>query len=192
MSRKKAKRPMGSDTPKVKKAKKRTPKAPVYSQVAKCIPELLTGRVLAIDPSIGSGSSMPGYSVFEAGELIDWGTLEIESVNESAAHRLRELGHILRSEFRNIDVLVIEDVPPVRGGVGRSKWAMIGAAKSVASLMKGVGAAISNVEWKHIVEIHPRTWQARVEGGWKRSAKSDAEDSKQIGLAAIEIAKELM
>ena len=151
-------------------------------EIQGCYAEILNGRILCIDPSVGSGSSMPGYAIYEKGEKVDSGIIEVEAVKKHVGFRLQEIGKCLREEFGEFDVLVIEDIPPFRAGKGIRH----GARKSHVSLLKSVGCIFGAAQFKHLVNIHPRTWQK-----WKDDdyTKSDHADAVYIGIAALGMAK---
>ncbi len=168
-----------------RKKRKRIPK--VYTQVASARNELLTGRVLVIDPSIGSNSSMPGYAIFENSKMLEKGILQIETMKRkgTVVPRLRELSHILRTEFDEMyDVLVIEDVPSV--------WSRAGGHKAVIPLMKAMGCIIGNVQSKYVVEITPMSWTSRVSKieveKQMKYIKGDDTDAEWIGYVVMQMA----
>ena len=158
-------------------------KSKAVEDVTKCYEEILTGTILCVDPSSGSGSSMPGYALYEAGELQEHGIVDILKVGQKVQNRLRELAISFRDDFDKVDVLVIEDIPPIHGG-GRGRFGS--QMKSHASLLKSVGCIIGAVDSDHVVSIHPRVWQK-----WKDEnyVKSDHADATYIGIAAIEMSK---
>ncbi len=167
-----------------KKRKKKIPK--VYTQIATAR-ESLAGRVLVIDPSIGSNSSMPGYAIFENKVMLEKGILQIETMKRkgTVVPRLRELSKILREEFAEVfDVLVIEDVPSV--------WSRAGGHKAVIPLMKAMGCIIGNVQSKYVVEITPMSWTSRVSKieieKQMKYIKGDDTDAEWIGYVVMQMA----
>lgn len=166
------------------------PDTKLYRAVRRCAPPLVHGRVLAIDPSVGSSSSQPGYAIYLAGRLLEYGTIEIPPT-DSTHRRLYELGRSLREDFaeQQFDVLVVEDIPHaryeatgIRGIKGRSLETQI-------PLHRAVGAVLSNVAAEHCVAVTPITWRAFAP---KDYVKSDAGDAVCIGHAAIAYAREIL
>lgn len=151
-------------------------------EIEKCYILILEGRILCIDPSVGSASSMPGYAIYENQKLIDKGTIDIDvkTTKKHVGFRLQELGKSLREEFKTVDVLVIEDIPPFRAG------GTYGANKAHVSLLKSVGCIFGSAQFEHLVNIHPRTWQKWRDENY---AKTDDKDAEYIGIAAIGMAK---
>lgn len=150
--------------------------------IEKCWKQILEGKILCIDPSSGSHSSMPGYALYDNCELKESGIIEIDSINETLPIRLRELAVCLQNDFGRYDVLVIEAIPPIHGGGRRFN----SHAKTHASLLKSCGTILGAVDRAHTVSLHPRTWQK-----WKDDnyVKSDQADAEYIGVAAIAMAK---
>lgn len=136
------------------------------------------GKVLVIDPSSGSQSSLPGYALFEKGELKEVGVLEL-NIGRELGQRLKQLSDSLR-EFGEVDVLVIEDIPVRSFGKG---------ARPHASLLKAVGCVMGSVSYKHLVEVSPSTWKAylkRNEGKFLNYMKSDDWDALIMGYCSLD------
>lgn len=164
-----------------------TSSLPKYKQAIKsCHSCILEGRLLAIDPSTGSKSSMPGFAVFEKGILKESGTIEVDYTG-NRAERLFEINRTLREEFETPDVVVCEDVKNrtffnKKGGFRMS-------TSSMASLQRSIGAIIAAHPVKCLIEIPNNSWQAHTFPGY---IKSDENDAISIGLCAINIAKEFI
>ncbi len=158
-------------------------KSKAVDDVMKCYETILTGTLLCVDPSSGSESSMPGYALYDNGVMTEKGIVEVLSKGSKVQNRLKELADCFREDFDAVDVLVIEDIPPIHGGARRGFG---GRMKSHASLLKSVGAIIGAVKATHIVSINPRVWQK-----WKDEnyVKSDDVDAQYMGIAAIEMSK---
>lgn len=168
----------------------------VRKKVAPIADLILSGDVLAIDPSIISSSSNPGWALYKEGELHSSGTITGIDPRRSVEDRLQFLGKYCREEFDEPDVLVIEHINPGRGPQGR---AMIPTIRST-------GAIIGSFECEHVISIVPLSWQSMVlkyinlEGHteyekykhYKETIKSDEEDAKWIGRTIIELAKEVL
>lgn len=156
------------------------PKLPKYKQMIKdCQDCLLTGKLLAIDPSTGSRSSMPGYAVFNKGELIESGIIEVDLAG-NRAEKLYEINRTLREEFDGpFDVVAVESA-----GYFVNKM----SATSVLSLQRAIGAIIAAHPVKCLIEVPSNSWQKYVFPGY---VKGDENDAICIGLCVIAIAKEL-
>ena len=162
----------------------------VRKKVYPVVEEILTGTVLAIDPSCISYSSVPGWALYKEGELHSSGTISTISPALSLERRIQLLGKYCREEFEEPDVLAIEHI-----SMGRA---------SMVSTIKAVGAILGNFETEHVISISPLAWQAYIEKKiplgegseyikykhYKEMHKSDEKDAQMIGLAIVEIAKE--
>ncbi len=159
---------------------KKLGKSKAVEYIEKCAHDIQDGVMLCIDPSVGSSSSMPGYAIYENSALVDAGILEITSAGQQVPYRLRELSEILRTEFKGPwDVVVIEDIPPMRGGPFAN-------VKGHASLLKSCGAIIAATSSPHIVEMHPTVWRRYIDDEY---VKSDHMDAIYIGKAALGMAQ---
>ena len=140
---------------------------------------LLRGTVLAIDPSIGSNSSMPGWAIYSQGNLIDSGIIEIVPKQEVPI-RLQILSRKVRQLelMYKPDILVYEDIPSQRHGGGN--------ANAHASLLKALGAILSVEGPAAHIGLHPQTWKRLARDGY---TKGDEEDAIEMGWIAIDIAK---
>lgn len=147
-----------------------------YTQIEKCTRQIREGQVVSIDPSIGSTSSMPGWAIYRAGALIDSGTFEINA-NHSVPDRLRALHSHMRKLYNTYtpDVLVYEDIPPLRQGGGN--------AASHASLLKALGAILCIPGPDHYVGIQPISWKKMVREEYR---KGDEADAVEMGWIVIQ------
>lgn len=145
--------------------------------------EIMTGTLLAIDPSCISGSSLPGWALFEGGELSSSGIIEAEAKMRRAplVERIQYLGKIIREEFDEPDVLVIEKLQSSR-------------TRILSSTMEARGAIIGNFECPNVIEIDPSAWRAytgikyRDQGGneyYTENLKTDARDAEEMGLCIV-------
>ena len=150
----------------------------IWKNCRKYSEEILGGKLLAVDPSCGSQSSMPGYAIFEAGELKDSGIIEIPGIHRELPYRLQDLGQCLRNDFEVPDVLAVEQIPPKRYGGG--------GATGHASLLKSVGTILGNVITPRVIMVRPQWWHALVPDDYE---KSDEGDARSIGEAVIHVAK---
>lgn len=154
---------------------------------------VLEGSMLAIDPSCVSSSSVPGWAWYVNGELESSGEIDTIPVRLPLERRLQLLGKYCREHFEEPDILVIEHI-----GVG-------GKAK-MESLIRATGTIIGSFECEHVISISPLAWQAYIQkkiplGGdneyikyreYKEKHKSDSKDAEMMGLAVVEITKEIV
>ena len=143
---------------------------------------ILSGRVLAIDPSSGSKESQPGYALFEGGKFVDSGVIRIQH-RQSLQHRLFSLREALQKDFASEkpDVLVVENIAPFIASPGRGTF---GASKSVLSLHKAVGVTISCFDCP-LVEVAPISWRKYIPENY---LKSDECDAIMMALCVLKIA----
>lgn len=134
--------------------------------------KLLNGRVIAIDPASGS-TSMPGWALFEAGELIAMGTIKINS-KLPIQGRLNTMFFALSQGVGHPppDVLVMEEI---RGSMAH------------AFLFWACGTIAAAFSESDLLELPISFWKAVIPEGYE---KADDTDAAYIGLAAIELAKE--
>jgi hypothetical protein len=152
-----------------------------YAEIRNASEKLLSGVVLCIDPSIGSHSSMPGYAVYQAGELHQSGTITIDP-DGTQWGRLQALArkvHQIILTFQP-DVLIYEKVPVSAHG-GRSQV-------SHASLLMAVGAILSVPGPDHYVGMMPVSWKPLARESY---IKSDEADAVEIGWVTIEEARKI-
>lgn len=152
------------------------------SQIAGKIEEysrlILSGRVVCIDPSAGSGSSMPGYAIYEAGKLIESGLIQIDTTLPLHL-RLHELGRTLREEFPAPDILVVEYIGGYAFGPLRYN------INAYHSLIKSAGVVVSSFCVDKIIEVPPNVWKKYVDEDY---VKSDEADAIYIGSYVIRAA----
>jgi hypothetical protein len=142
--------------------------------IGRCKGKVLTGTLLAIDPSIGSGSSMPGWALFQGGVLMESGIIQLPPFG--AKHqRLRRILEVLQNEFEEPDIFAIEHISP-----STTRWN--------TSLIMARAVMLAAQKWKVVLHVAPRTWRARCP---KDYTKTDEGDAIQIGRACIQIAQEL-
>lgn len=151
----------------------------VYAEILDGANLFVNGKVLAVDPSMGSHSSMPGWALYDAGELVTSGILNINP-DGAKWERLQQVYRQLRSlsiEFQ-IDACVYENVP-VSAHAGRSQV-------SHASLLMAVGVTMAAVVARVFVGIPPIVWKCRASEDY---VKSDEQDAIQMGRIVIEMAQ---
>ena len=165
--------------------KKRPKQAKYRFQINRCLNSLVSGTVLAVDPSSGSQSSLPGYALFKEGRLVESGVIELK-IGRELPRRLSQLADTLLNEFEEADVLVIEDIPTRSHGRHGSAH---------ASLLKAVGCILGAAKYKQFVEISPSAWKAylrRNEDKFPDYGKSDDWDAIVLGYMAIDVATEML
>jgi len=153
-----------------------------YIQIEENQKAIREGVFVSIDPSIGSSSSMPGYAVYRAGELVESGTFVIAHRGVHIADRLRSLHNHVRKLYAKYDpdVLVYEDIPASRHG---------GSAGSQASLLKAVGAILAVPGTTGHVGIYPVSWKSEARDTYVK--KGDEADAIEIGYVALTVAKRI-
>lgn len=153
-----------------------------YKDIRKNLRLLLEGVVVAIDPSIGSNSSMPGWAVSRAGKRVASGVFEIDP-GASVGKRLQSLSNHLRKLYNRYDpdLVVYEDIAPRRYGGG--------SAHAHSSLLKSVGAILSVAGPTEHIGLRPTIWTR-----YKRSTyvKGDEADAIEILYVALETAREIV
>jgi len=160
--------------------KRKQAKVPRYMKaIVDCADCILNGTLLAIDPSTGSKSSMPGFAVFEKGILIESGIIQVD-LKGNRAQKLYQINHTLRTDFGAPDVVAVESA-----GYFISKM----NPASIISLQRAIGAVIAAWPVKCLVEVPSNVWQRYQFKGY---IKGDEADSICIGLTVIAKAKEVL
>lgn len=153
-------------------------KSQVYGQIAENLKGLTEGVVLSIDPSCGSSNSMPGWAVYKRGTLTPYVSGRIElPLGRSLPDRLRFLSRSLTKLYiqHNPDVLVYEEIPAQRHGMGN--------ANAHSSLLKALGAILCTPGPEGFVGIHPISWKALKS---EEYVKGDEADAVEMGRIVIE------
>lgn len=130
---------------------------------------ILTGTLLAIDPSSGSAKSDAGFALYRKGELVKSGTIVVNK-KANIFKRLIDLYNFVRCEFPDIDVMAIEKI---RG-------------RSHTYLRWSVGVTIVAARHAAVIEVPTVTWKKYA---GKDYEKSDEQDAIGIGKATIAIAR---
>jgi hypothetical protein len=152
---------------------------------------VLSGSLLAIDPSCVSSSSNPGWALYIGGELDSSGEIDSIHPRQTLERRLQLLGKVIREEFDEPDVFAIEHI-------------QMGGRINMQSTIRATGAIIGNIECENVISISPLAWQAFIQKRihlngkndvmkykeYKALHKSDKLDAEMIGLAIIELSKE--
>jgi len=150
----------------------------LYGQVKEAWELILNGTFLSIDPSIGSTASMPGYALFEQGNLVESGIIQV-SISNKKNIRLYNIAKSFREGFRKPDVIAIENIPPIKFKGGMNGWSLV-------SLQRSIGAILSVFDAPYI-EVAPIAWQKYKFDGY---SKSDEEDAICIGLCVLAAARD--
>lgn len=151
----------------------------VYSEFVEHHGLVLRGVLLCIDPSIGSNSSMPGWAVYDAGLLIESGTIAINP-SGSVPERLQVLNRKMRGLISqwDPDILIYEEIPAQRYGGGN--------ANAHASLLKALGATLAVAGPRAWLGLHPLTWKRLARSSY---VKSDEADAIELGYVALIISR---
>jgi len=128
------------------------------------------GRILSIDPALGTGESMPGYAVYKSSKLDESGSLFYDA--ETAAEGLRALRKFL-CEIGPVDVLVVEEL---RGNMVHPHLHWV------------VGVIVEAVEAKLVLECPIALWK-RLAKEDPHYSKSDEEDAKKFAETIIKLAE---
>jgi hypothetical protein len=156
----------------------------LYKSVSQHVEAVLGGRMLVLDPSIGSDSSQPGYAIREAGQLTDSGVIDMPRY-EDRSRRLWYLRQTLQQQFtEKFDVVVIEDIPTHRFSRGRG-GRVFANAKAQIPLHKAV-AVIESCFSCPVIFIAPVTWHSFAPLDY---IKSDESDAIVMSHAVVEVAK---
>ncbi len=166
----------------IKKKKSASKLTALDKSVQENINALISGVILAIDPSSGSAASQPGYALYAGTSLKDSGLVRIRS-GDHISNRLHRLSRTLRDEFSKPDLLVTENIPPFMGDGPGAAF----ATRNVISLHQSVGVIMS--VWDvPVVLVSPRSWRSLVPDNY---LKSDENDAIMIGWTAVQKAREL-
>ena len=161
--------------PRRKRKAARTPKYKL--QIQECNGCVIDGTLLAIDPSTGSESSLPGYAVFKAGQLVESGTITLD-ITLNRAQKLYEINRTIREDFGEykFDAIAVEDIGYFMGKMN---------AKAVVSLQRAVGAIVAAYPTECLIEVPSNAWQKHKYKGY---VKGDEADAICIGLCVINTA----
>lgn len=152
-----------------------------YTEIRNAAHELQHGIVLAVDPSIGSQSSMPGWAVYSGGELVHSGVVAIDS-GSSTPLRLQRLNYSIRKLVaeHQPDVMVYEAITdvPYKGF----------SARGHAPLQKALGAILSISGPSKYVGLFAISWTRMARETYR---KGDENDAVEMGWVAIAEAKRI-
>lgn len=133
--------------------------------------KILTGKLLAVDPASGK-SSCPGYAVYEKGQLLESGVIDIPQGDTT--ERLANLHECMAREFKGIDVLVIEKL---RGRMVHT------------TLTWAAGVTVAAINAPVLVECPISFWKALAVTR-KAYVKADDADAELMGDTVIMLARE--
>lgn len=137
------------------------------------------GTVLAVDPSIGSASSMPGYAIAVDGVMVDSGILTINP-REPHNKRLAGIQAQLRKLTPNPNVLICEAIAPMLS---------VGGA-NVIQLHWAVGAIQATFPDAGVLLIPNQTWKKYLRGvKLDNYIKCDETDALALLLTYFHLAK---
>lgn len=139
----------------------------IAQRIAELRETILTGTLLAVDPSTGSSSSLPGYALYEKGILVESGVIRVD-VAAAKNKRLFEIRRTLQEDFEVPDVLVIEHISAIAFGALKYN------AEAFVGLHRGVGAILSAFNLDTVIEVPPSVWKRKVDEGYTKSDESDA------------------
>jgi hypothetical protein len=145
--------------------------APFYLKVRQNAERIRTGTVLAIDPSSG-GSSLPGFAVFRAGELLTSGEISFPK-KQDVYTRIQRLYDEIR-KLAEPDVLAIEEI---RGANFSHQYLRWSVGVSIAAGRAPVTVEVPIVAWKAVAKADEQYF------------KGNAQDSEKIGEAIILLAQ---
>lgn len=128
------------------------------------------GKVLAVDPALGTGESMPGYAVYIKGVLDESGSLFYDA--ETATEGLRALRKFV-TEIGPVDVLVVEEL---RGVMVHPHLHWV------------VGVLVEAVEAQLVLECPIPLWK-RLAKEDPHYVKSDEADAKKLGETVVKLAE---
>ena len=127
-------------------------------------------KVLSIDPSSGSANSAPGFAYIEQGVLLESGTYFIPKGDVS--ERLFALCEVLRKDFSDIEVLIIESLPPFMQSAGSSF-----KTRSVMNLHMSVGAIYGALGNAVVIGVPPASGHSEAKKLDFEYVKSDENDA---------------
>lgn len=152
-----------------------------YGEIQAAAHELQAGIILAVDPSIGSQSSMPGWAVYSKGLYQESGIIEI-NCTASTPFRLQYLNYSIRKLIAKWqpDVMVYEAITdvPYKGF----------SARGHAPLQKALGAILSISGPSKYVGMLAVSWKKMVRDTY---VKGDEADAVELGWVAIQEARRI-
>lgn len=150
------------------------PKVPKFYLAARPLKDkVLNGTLIACDPSSG-GTSQPGFAIFQAGELLTSGELELPR-KKNVFERLQLLhAHVMKLTPDPPDVFAVEEI--VKGAAHHYLLWSVGTIVSAARTPDVIQVPI--VAWKALANVTPGYF------------KGNAMDAELIGITLIRACRE--
>jgi hypothetical protein len=147
---------------------------PFYKKVRELTEPILTGTLLAVDPASG-GTSLPGFSVWKAGELLTSGTIPLGKKRLPVYERLQLLYP---------GICELTDGPPDVFGIEMIR----GQGFSSHFLHWAIGCSVAAARTPNVIETPMHVWKAvaKVTPGY---IKGDAMDAEMIGQSLVLLAQ---
>jgi hypothetical protein len=132
---------------------------------------LLDGSLLVVDPASGASSDI-GYSLYTNLIFQESGIIKISTGMDPDA-RVKQIYPCLSKEFKPVDILAIE---------------LLRGSMVPYPLWWAVGAIISAIDYKHLVEVPIPVWKAvaKITEGYE---KSDVNDAMMMGESLAKLAR---
>lgn len=167
----------------------------IYKKLRLLTNQIRYGKFISIDPSIGSSSSMPAYSIYDRGELVHSAKLKIDHT-KSTYEKAQEISRQLTAVYKMYkpQVLVYEEIPdqgyaPSKGINHRSPHATGFNQTAHATLLKALGVILGCYPGpEHAVGLRPMVWKKRSRQTYR---KGDINDAIEIGYVCIQMAREI-
>lgn len=142
---------------------------------------VLEGHCMVVDPSSGSATSLPAYTILQAGEVVDTQVVPIPKKylgrGGMIAHRLHAIGAHLFDKFRDttFDLLAVELLyhTPQENTV----------MSSFQKLNMSIGTVHGAIDAKYRIVVPPWEWHKRRPEGYE---KSDLNDVQLLAQTLIE------
>ena len=157
---------------------------------------LLNGRWVAIDPSCISSSSKPGYALFDKGEFVEQGILDVP-YRPDLAFRLQGIRQLIQTDIDPyVDLCLIEETPvrPIRTkATAHTEGRSFMNFAAISSQKQSCGSIKSAFRWgKPVIELSAMVWHATASRlGWHVS-KEDSDDARLIGETALVLLREVL
>jgi hypothetical protein len=132
---------------------------------------ILSGTLLAIDPSCSSSSSDPAFAFFKAGELIESGIIPVDKKADIHTRLREQFAYIENRWGEGVDIVAPEKL---RKGHTHLRW---------AAIIPVLACFTSTV-----IEVHPMSWHPLTD---KDYVKGDEADAIAIGMCLIKMAKRI-
>lgn len=147
---------------------------PTYKQIQASADVILTGTIICIDPSSG-GSSLPGFAIAKAGEIITSGTVDLGPTKALIYERLQILhDRVSKLTPEPPDLFCLEMIR--------------GQNFSHHYLLFSCGVTIAAARTARVLELPMHFWRpvAKITPGY---IKGDAMDAECMAMALILVAQ---